>query len=735
MCWYVRGPTAASPTSRPTPWVSRPDNVRDFFQTGITSQHNIAVSAAGEKGSQRLSYSNLRNRGILPNTGLERDGVALSIHQQLNDRLQASAFANFINSRSDNRPNLGYGYENVMYGFNWTGRQTDIAALRDYWQAGQEEVQHYDFNYLWLTNPYLTLFENTNRFDKNRVLGNASVTYDITDKLTLKVRTGLDTYADNRAFRRAVSTNQNPFGSYREDNVDYRELNTDALLSYRNRINDAWDYTVSVGANRFDQQIGYQFSEASQLAIPGIYTLANTRNPLRGNSQMFKKRINSVYGTGNISYRSIYLDVSLRNDWSSTLSDAFAYYSVGLSYVLSDALSLPQLISFMNVRVNAASVGNDTDPYQGRQTFLFNQNYGSFFRVTNETLLQNPTIRPERLNAYEAGTELRLFDRLQIELSAYQNTSVDQIIARPISSAAGFQSFSENGGKVRTRGWEGTIGGQVMNKSNLSWDASLNYAAYRSVVTELPAGVDQYVTGTADVFSGSGGSNSVFYIAREGGRVGDMYGTGFVEVDGQTLYGANGLPIQDGNLRRLGNYNPDFTLGLSNSFRYRNVILSVLIDWRQGGVFVSRTRALGSTSGVLEETLVGREEGVVGPGVVNVGSDEMPNYVPNTTAVPASQFYNNFFDRGNEASAVYDASYVKLRQISIYYDLPGRLCQSVGFQAVKVGFVGSNLFLITENPHVDPELNALQGRNITYGVEDMSYPSTRSFGFSIKTQF
>jgi len=214
-----------------------------------------------------------------------------------------------------------------------------------------------------------------------------------------------------------------------------------------------------------------------------------------------------------------------------------------------------------------------------------------------------------------------------------------------------------------------------------------------------------------------------------------MYGTGFVQVDGQTLYNSNGLPVQDGTLRLLGNYNPNFTMGFNNSFSYKDFNLNILFDWRNGGTIVSRTKALGSTSGVLQETLEGRENGVVGDGVTNVGTPENPQYAPNTTSVPASQFYNNFYDRGNEASALYDASYVKLRQVSLYYNLSENFVKSIGFQSIKLGLVGSNLLLFTENPHFDPELNALQGRNIVYGVEDMSYPSTRSFGMSLKTQF
>jgi TonB-linked SusC/RagA family outer membrane protein len=723
-----------------TPWIARPDNVRDFYRTGVTSQNNLSVSGSNEKGGVRISYSNLRNEGILPNTDLNRDGLSISLNQKVTDRLKVDFFGNYINSRSNNRPNLGYGYENVQYGFNWTGRQTDIGALRDYWQAGQTGIQHYDFNYLWLTNPYLTLFENTNSFNKNRILGNLAISYELTDKLIIRVRTGLDNYSDNRAFRRAFSTNRRLFGGYREDNVRFNELNSDVLLSYSDEINSSWKYTVNIGVNRLDQKINYGYTEAGQLALPGIYTLENSRVPLRGSSQIFTKRINSGYVFGDLSYRSIlFFDLTLRNDWSSTLPEAnnsFAYYSGGFSYVFSNQLNLPKTISTGRFRFNLASVGNDTDPYQLNNTFQFNQNYGSFTRVTNRTVLNNPNLKPERINAIEFGLNLGLWeDQVMLDISTYQNTSINQIIGRPISAASGFSNKVENGGQVRTRGFEASLNAFVLDKGTLNWTMGANFTTYRSVVIELPDGVDQYVTGEASVFAGSGGSNSVFYIAKKDGRIGDMYGSGFQEFEGQIIYGTNGLPIQDEKLRLLGNYNPNFILGLTNQFRYKGFQLGFVVDWRQGGTLVSRTRALGSTSGVLTETLVGRETGVIGAGVKNVGTPENPQYITNTTLVPASTFYNNFFDRGNEASATYDASYVKLRQLSLYYDLPSGMVNRIGFQAVKVGVVGSNLLLFTENPHVDPELNALQGRNITYGVEDMSYPSTRSIGFSIKTQF
>jgi TonB-linked SusC/RagA family outer membrane protein len=723
-----------------TPWVSNPDNVRNFFETGITEQNNVAINSSGENGSMRLSYSSLRNEGIIPNTDLDRDGISISVNQILSDKLNVNSFVNYINTRSGNRPNLGYGFENPLYGFNWTGRQANVESLKDYWQAGQTDIQHFDINYNWLTNPYLTVFENTNSFNKNRFLGNASAIYNVNDRLDVTVRAGLDTFNDKREFRRAKSTNANPEGSFREDNVFFRELNTDILISYKDKINEDWKYTVSGGANRFDQKIKYSFTEASQLAIPAIYTLANSKTALVAESNLFTKRINSIYGTGNLAYKnSLYLDFSYRNDWSSTLpenSNSFGYYSAGFSYVVSNMFQMPKAISFLNLRFSAASVGNDTDPYQNNQNFLLNQNYGANFRVTNENVLKNANFRAERLNALEAGLEAWFLDgRLQVDLAGYQNTSVDQIISRPISQASGFGNFNVNGGKVRTRGFEALVSGTIIKKDKFQWQSSVNFSTANSIITELPEGVDQFITGTANIFSGGGGSNTVFYIARENGRVGDMFGTGFVEVDGQVLHDSNGFPIQDPNLRLLGNYNPDFQLGLNNQFSFKNLDFTFLFDWRQGGTIVSRTKALGSTSGVLKETLEGRETGIIGAGVVNIGTADNPQYEVNTTVVSAQDYNNTFFDRGNEASALYDASYVKLRQLSIYYNFPQAMVSAIGFNKIKLGLVGSNLLLFTENPHFDPELNALQEQNITFGVEDFSYPSTRSFGISLKTEF
>ncbi|MGB0175919.1 MAG: SusC/RagA family TonB-linked outer membrane protein, partial [Owenweeksia sp.] len=629
----------------PTAWVAQPDNVRDFFQTGVTYQNNVSVSGGNERSSFRLSYSNLDNTGIIPNTDLQRNGVALSGTQQLSDKFSASLFANYINSKSNNRPGLGYGSENIMYIFNWMGRQNDIESMRDYWQAGQEGFEQFNFNYQWMDNPFLTVYENTNSFDKDRILGNGALTYDFTEKLSLRLRSGIDYYVDQRQFKRSFSSKRWINGAYREDDIAFKEVNTDLLLTYQDRINQDWRYMVSAGANRMNQSIENKSTQAGQLSVPNVYNLENSKIPLEIAQYNSDKRINSLYGIGQISYRrGLFLDLTYRNDWSSTLpagSESFGYYSASVSYVFNRFMELPAWISYSKARFSVASLGNDTRAYQLRNTLRFNRNYGSSPLVTNTSTLLNSGLRPERQNSLELGGEVWFFkNRLMLDVAAYQTRNMDQIVRLPASAASGFAERVENGGVVRTRGLEAMVQATVIKKDNFSWITSANFTTSRAVVEELPSGVDQYVIGFTRIYTG--GDNSVFYIVKEGGRVGDMYGTGIKQYEGRDVYDQNGIPVRDGELQLLGNYNPDFIIGFNNQFRFGPVTFGFLVDWRKGGTIVSRTKSLGLSSGVLEESLEGRENGVIGNGVVNIGTEENPNYVENTTAIPAVDFYNQY---------------------------------------------------------------------------------------------
>jgi hypothetical protein len=271
--------------------------------------------------------------------------------------------------------------------------------------------------------------------------------------------------------------------------------------------------------------------------------------------------------------------------------------------------------------------------------------------------------------------------------------------------------------------------------NNFKWNTFINFSQNRSRVITLPQGVDQYVTGFESVYAST--DNTVFFIAtaRNGGRVGDMYGTGILEVDGKKVYDTKGFPVRDANLRNLGNYNPDFIVGLGNDLSYKNINLSFLWDWRKGGVFLSRTLSLGSTSGILQSTLPGRETGIVGEGITNTGTSANPKYERNSTSIAASDYYGQYYNRANEASSILDASYIKLRQVALTYALPKELLGKARVNEIRVGVILNNVLLFTDNPNVDPEVNAVQGRRFVYGVDDMSLPSSRSYGFNLNIKF
>ncbi len=725
----------------PTPWVANPDNVRSFFQTGVTSQQNVAFSGANDDGSFRLSYTRMDHEGAIPNSDFRRNNLSFTGTYNLSSRLSVRAFGTFINTNSEHRPGLGYGSENVMYSFLWMGRQVNLDATENYWQAGQEGFQQFNYNTQWLDNPYFNVYENRNGFNKNRLLGNAVVSYKITENINLRFRSGVDTYSDLRTSRRAFSTQRFPNGAYREDDVDFTELNTDLLLSYDKRINEKWSYNAAIGANNFTQQTRYKSLTAGQLSVPGIYNFENSKIALEASQFNAQRQINSVYGLTGVGYdRFLFLDVTLRNDWSTTLpvdNNSFAYYSINGAFVFSEKLDLPEWMTYGKLRLSNSSVGADTDPFQLRNTYQFNQNYGSYPLLTNSGTLLNENLRPERINSLETGLELYFFEeRLGLDVTVYQNTAKNQIISLPTSSASGYSGQVVNGGVIQSRGLEIMLTADIIDNEDFTWRSFVNFSRGASYVQQLPEGIDQYTTGFARLYTTA--ENTIFYIAnaQEGGRIGDMYGTGFQETeDGRVIYGDNGLPLRDNELRYLGNYNPDFILGFGNTIQYKGFALNVLVDWRQGGTIVSRTRAVGSTSGVLAETIDGREDGIIGDGVVNVGTEENPVYEENTTSVSAAEYYNQFYNRANEESSTYDASYLKIRQIGLSYTFPDKWTEKMGVQEFKIGLIARNLFTWTENPHFDPELSAMQGTSLVYGVEDLSYPSTRSFGFNIQFNF
>lgn len=729
-----------------TPFTSNPDNLKNFYNTGYTAINNIAITDGFENGNYRLSFTDLRSESIIPGVDLDRQTVAAKLNFTPNDKTKIRASVNYVNSASGNRPSNGYGSENVNYSLvAWGPRSLNIDNLRNYWQPGLEGVQQYSFNYTFFDNPYFILQENRNSFGRDRLFGNVSLSRKLTSEITATVRTGMDYSNEKRRFIRNFSTNRFRNGAYAEHDVFYREINTDFLLNYKKQLG-VINFDASVGGNRLSQTASTTQVQTTSLAQPGIFSLNNAASPIESFGFRSEKRINSLYAFAKAGYKNfLYLEATARNDWSSALATPFSaantsffYPSVSTSFILSNVVDLPNAIDFAKIRASYAQVGNDTNPYQTQGTFISQTNVNSQPTFSNQDFIPNQNLRPELTSSVELGFDIRfLKQRLNLDFTYYNALTKDQILSLPIGIASGFSQQVVNAGAVRNKGFEVVFNAIPIRTTDFEWSATVNFATNRAIVEDLPQDEGRLTLAYSRVYDSQ--NQTVWHQVEEGGRIGDLYGTGYLRNEnGDFVLTPEGRFIADPELRKLGNYNADFTMGFNNSFTYKNWDASFLLDWRQGGIIVSRTLALGAVGGQLAETANRPDGGIVANGVINTGSSTNPTYVPNTTAVSAESYYRQFYDRNHEENNVYDASYLKLRQFSVGYSFDlnkGALGLFDDGAQMRVSLIGRNLFAFSKIPHFDPEQLAVQGQGFINGVEDMSYASTRSIGVKAGIQF
>lgn len=745
-----------------TPWLPYANNLKNFLETGSVMTNTVSFTGSNDKGDFRLGYTRLDEKGMIPNTDLKRNTLALSGGYNFTDKFSAKAFVNYIKGNSGNRPSLSYGTESIMYLFNcWLPASVDVSAMKRLWMEGADNLRQYGFNYNYHDNPYLTLFENTNSQVYDRIIGNASLKYDFNDWLSLMVRSATDWSLERREYRRAFSTQRFPFGQYREVNVVNEESNSDFLLSLNKELNSDFSVTANVGGNQMRQTSKFDESNAGQLNIPGIYNLTNSRIPLQNTQRTVGKRINSLYASAGVSYKNmVFLDLTGRNDWSSALTlpenlkefgnedNSYFYSSISLSAILSDMVNLPSVISFAKLRGSFAQVGNDTDPFTFTQSYNPSTPFGNFQIYSETDRLTNLNLKPEISNAFEVGAEMKfLKNRIGLDFTYYNSTTSNQILNIPLSITSGYNSRSINAGKIKNWGYEVMLNLQTIKTKNLRWSTDFNFSANRSKVLELRDGLNNFVMA----------SRRVTVEARVGERMGDLYGIGYARAQntdasapyydasgkfvGQMVFDGNGRPIRTTNRIKLGNYNPDFLLGIANSFNYKGVNFSFLFDIRSGGVLYSETQTVGREGGIILETLEGRADGydltkpgngVVGNGVVFVGGVPQQN----AKRITAREWHTAYTGgRGIAEGVMYDASFVKLRELQIGYTIPDKVWGKLPIKSVNITLVGRNLFLWDNVPHIDPENMSYTGGTALPGIEYMAMPSARSYGVNLNIKF
>ncbi|MFT5264317.1 MAG: ferric enterobactin receptor, partial [Polaribacter sp.] len=670
-------PVDASPD--PTPFIQRADR-EGFFNTGVSYNNNLALSFSNDNTWGRVSLGRVTKEGIVPNTEYKRNNLGVRIGSDLTDKLSIDMSINFVNSNSDNVPDVGYASGGLMYSMLWTMKNYDFDDYEDYWLPNQE-YQAQDYFLSWGTNPHLIVNENLNGFDHNRIFGNVKTSYKFNENLSAFVRVGGDNFDDRRRSRRASGQPAFRQGMYREQDVRLQEFNVDGMLSYTKDLSRKWNLGVNLGTSTYRQLISNKIAQTNSLAIPGVYSLGNAADsPLLVQNDT-EKRLNSVYATAELGYdNKLFIDVTGRNDWSSTLpkdNQSFFYPSVGVSAVISKMAKLPTAISYLKLRGSVAATGNSTDPGIINNSYNLGSLPGS---VSNPSFITDSDIKSEKTVALEFGVDLRLFrNRLKLDVDVYDYTTTNQILNAPVSSASGTSVRVFNAGEINSKGLEILLTAKPIVGKDFNWTSTFNFAKSKSEVVELADGIETLIIAQGP----SGGTIE----ARPGGRMGDIYGRAFSRDDsGNIIYdNIDGFirPRIDNEISKVGNYNPDWTLGFNNNIRYKNFSLNVFLDYRSGGDFYTLTGSQLYRSGSITETIDNRTTDFVPDGVVDNGSG---GYTANTETTTGYDWYRSYYDKNNIEANTYDATFLKLREISFGVDL------TEYFKSTKLGKLNLSLF-------------------------------------------
>ena len=724
----------------PVPFTCDPDNVRSFFETGVTTFNNLSFATAGDRSDVRLSVANEHIDGMYPGFKQDRWNVSVNGRVQASDRLRVDGSANYIRRHGERRPGIGYSPDNPVQQFVWFGRSVHMDRLKKAYEENAAQNKHVTWNPLFHTNPYWQALKNNNFDDRDRIIGHVALNYQLAPGLTATLRAGTDWYQTHQKEEKWADGTNYFYDAFYEAVWDQRESNYDLFVNYDRSLTPDLQLSAMVGGNHRYTEYNWHRVYVPELTIPGqgIFTVGNSARPVDADDYFERTAMNSLYGRVQLGFRNyLFLEVTGRNDWSSTLPpehNSYFYPSVSGSFIFSDAFDHGlSFLSYGKLRASWAEVGNDAPPYRLLAYYTpgtsFNSQYPAY-SVPNT--IPNADLKPERTRSWEVGLDLGFFNnRLGLEATYYSGSTFDQILDIDMSAASGFQRRWVNAGEIANRGVEVTLNATpVVLDNGFRWDVAVNYARNRNEVVSLAPNIETVQLGSYwDVTT----------EARLGQPYGMMYGQGFLRnEEGKIVVDENGLPIPTTERIPLGTYTPDWSGSLTNTLRYKGLEFSFMLDTRQGGKIFSVTQAFGEYTGVLASTLKGREnyfgpdpegsdEIVCDPGLVIDGVTESGE--PNTVKVCPDVYYKWLFDARIREPHVYDASYVKLREARLAYTLPQSIVSKTPFSSLTVALIGRNLALWTDVPNIDPETSFDAGNR--QGFEFGQLPSPRSFGLSL----
>jgi TonB-linked SusC/RagA family outer membrane protein len=737
-----------------TPVLNR---IRGFFRDGQNFTNTISLSTSGEKGGMNLSFANMDNKGIVPNNTFNRKTINLGFAYDLSPKISFNGNINYSNEYNKNPPNIA-NQDNSIPTALYNLANTMPLELMDQKKYNPLTGNEYIYSrFQNRTNPYWTLAEQFQNIRRDRVFGNVSVKYKLLDWLAIQGRVGQDFWSRDQDYNNfptghaslAAAPAGFVNGAYTQESRRFRETNADLLITATRAFGD-FGIDLTAGGNQMYRRSDLNSTFVQDFVVRGLYTVMNGRvkDPLYNLSE---RAVNSIYGSGEFSYKNfLYLNATVRNDWFSTLSPenrSILYPSVSLSYVLSESFAnLPSWLRFAKVRAAYAEVGSDTDvsPYSNSLFYGINANLlanpaGAFQPVGGSlgTTLPNPNLKPMRASEKEVGLELRLFDsRVNIDFAAYQKQTTDQIVSSQISDASGFNSTLINSGKSQTNGVEMLLTLVPVKTKDFKWEFTSNASYNKTKVLSLTTDDDgtpekdinkdgrpERITVGTHVFNGE-----LRQIV--GQEMGQIYGFGYArDPQGRIIFGANGIATRTSDLISFGTALPRWVGGFTNSFNYKGISLSFLIDFKLGNKMLSGTNFNLTRHGLHKMTLPGRDQGgIIGDGVNSKGE-------ANTVKANPQDYWSVVRSLALVEPIVYDGGYWKLRQITAGYDISRFIPKSLPIKGAKISLVANNVFLLKKwIDNIDPETFGYSSDNLV-GMESTGLPSTRSMGVNLNVKF
>ncbi|MEN8248382.1 MAG: SusC/RagA family TonB-linked outer membrane protein [Bacteroidota bacterium] len=754
------------------PFVYQDDWYTGLFKTGVTASNTVTVDGSnGEGTNTRFSVTDFRNNWILPNTGFNRQSVSLSFNTEVNKFIKLNAKVNYYRKNSDNMPVGGYDENNAMYALTWGYNVNSINDWKNEyfegrynyanWSVGGDNIGHGLVTpSSWAFNPYRTLYEQLSTQDKDRVLGNIGLTFDLYEGLSLTIRTGLDWSDEFRTQRTPFYTAGAQYGRYREQTVRRIEMNNDFMLRYTNDELAGQRLGVSVvfgGNNRVYNYFNSKIT-LSQLGEEGIYHTTNLPPGIIPDPYNYRstKVVNSLFGMASLSWDDTYfIDITGRNDWSSTLSAnnwSYFYPSVAASILVNEIFDFNQnasWIDFMKLRLSWANVGNDTSPYSLDQ-YYSTTSFAGAYKLPGT--IPDPMIKPENVESWETGLDVKLFqNRISFDIALYNSSTTNQIVSVAIDQITGATGMKINAGEIQNQGIELASRFVPVRKDDFEWSFNLTWSKNNNKLVSLQEGWDPEEPLQTDMGTTIG--SRVYVYSFVGQEMHVIYGRGFqrapegafyidengdqVDAEGMHIVNASGYPLLDEVPdRKIGNVNPDWRAGMTQQFRYKNFSLFATLAGQLGGNAYSVTNFALSYQGKLNNSIEGRNDGLVHEGVnVIDNGDGTFSYTKNTTVTNSILTYYNTYmwNRNNVETNTFSTSFLKLREVRLDYQLPKSLLQRTKYvQGASLAVFATNLFSISNFPQYDPETGMLDGSNIHRGIESMAFPMTRTYGVNVK---